>query len=357
LISSQKLAVDGIFGSFTHQSVLQYQRGVSIAADGIVGKRTWYHLLKGDKVTIPQTFVPGQHAASGSVVAPKGRTVIQALRVASPTVPADSIWEWPLDRKLIAVVERVPKRLPRRARDEFLGLLHLESLALSLAIIAGFCLLSGGTALVLGAIVLGLDVMLSLIGAVLTAAYAATEQELDEAADQLAHIVLAIGVAVFIKSVGEVVKSVKGAGKVVAEPPPESAPVTTAPERGPEPRQRIVEETDARVKSEGVGAKEASAPKGVSQPTVTDPKLQNLVNDLYKGAKTDSPIGTGSTADAIREELATGQKVGGRFHTQKGQEYARALQKWIEKNPNASTADKTAAQQMLNDLLSALEGK
>ncbi len=98
------------------------------------------------------------------------------------------------------------------------------------------------------------------------------------------------------------------------------------------------------------------AARGVTPPTVADPKLNDLVNDLYKGAKTKSPIGTGSTADAIRHELATGQAVGGQFHTQKGQEYARALEKWLSKNPGGSAGDRAAAQSILDDLRSALGG-
>jgi len=109
------------------------------------------------------------------------------------------------------------------------------------------------------------------------------------------------------------------------------------------------------------GAPLATAPSkastGVTRPTVSDPKLNNLVNDLYKGAKTKHPIGTGSTADAIRHEAATGQAVGGKFHTQKGTEYARALENWLGKNPGASSADRTAAQSILDDLRSALGGK
>jgi hypothetical protein len=97
--------------------------------------------------------------------------------------------------------------------------------------------------------------------------------------------------------------------------------------------------------------------QGVPKPTVDNPKLNNLVNDLYKGAKTDNPIGTGSTADAIRHEQKTGQPVGGKFHTQKGEEYARALEKWLEKNPNASESDRAAARAMLDDLQGALEGR
>ena len=50
-------------------------------------------------------------------------------------------------------------------------------------------------------------------------------------------------------------------------------------------------------------------------PKVTNPKLANLVNDLYKGARGPNTIGTGSTADAIRNELATGLPTHGVFHS------------------------------------------
>jgi hypothetical protein len=98
------------------------------------------------------------------------------------------------------------------------------------------------------------------------------------------------------------------------------------------------------------------APKGVSKPSITDPKLNNIVEDLYKGTKVPNRIGTGSTADAIRNELKTGQPTYGRFHSQKGREYVRALEKWLCNNPNASAADRAAAQQMLDDLRAALGG-
>lgn len=96
--------------------------------------------------------------------------------------------------------------------------------------------------------------------------------------------------------------------------------------------------------------------RGLPRPTVSDPKLKNLVRDLYKGANAKKPVGTGSTADAIREELLTGKPVGGTFHTQKGQQYSRALEKWLSKNPGASESDRDAARSILDDLRSALEG-
>jgi len=59
-----------------------------------------------------------------------------------------------------------------------------------------------------------------------------------------------------------------------------------------------------------------SAPKA-AVPQVTNPKLRNYVDNLYKGAKGPNPIGTGSTAAAVRNELLTGLPTHGRFHSQK----------------------------------------
>lgn len=92
-------------------------------------------------------------------------------------------------------------------------------------------------------------------------------------------------------------------------------------------------------------------------PNVRDPKLRNLVNDLYKGAKGPYPIGTGSTADAIRHERATGQPTYGTFHSQKGMQYIKALDNWLRKNLGASAYDRLVAESLKRDLQSALEGE
>jgi filamentous hemagglutinin len=90
------------------------------------------------------------------------------------------------------------------------------------------------------------------------------------------------------------------------------------------------------------------------KPIVTDTKLSGLMDDLYRdGAK----IGTGSTADAVRYETATGTPVGNVFHSQKAQDYSVALQKWLEANPTASFSDRSAAQNVLRDLQNSLKGK
>lgn len=104
-----------------------------------------------------------------------------------------------------------------------------------------------------------------------------------------------------------------------------------------------------------VGIGYLQTPLGVAKPNVADPKLQSLVNQLYRqGAK----VGTGSTADAIRHELATGGLVGGKGHLQKGVDYAKALWKWISNNSStASKQDVDAAKSVLRDLFNAFWGK
>ncbi|MEK6747634.1 MAG: RHS repeat-associated core domain-containing protein [Pseudomonadota bacterium] len=116
--------------------------------------------------------------------------------------------------------------------------------------------------------------------------------------------------------------------------------------------------TGRGVEAVAVAEREAMAvldvAKGLPTPTVSDPKLGNLVSDLYKGAKGQNPIGTGSTADAIRNELATGLPTHGTFHSQKGEQYTNALNNWLRKNPDASYHDRLVAESLKRDLQNAL---
>lgn len=213
---SPALVIDSRFGAETSAAVQQYQRGVGLSADGIVGGDTWARLMKGDEV----------HLMGAPALARKPR------RLAAPVATPDSIWEWPLDKKLLAVLEKVPSRLPGRVRAEFLGMLNLQSLALTLAIIAGFCILSGGTALILGAVMLGVDATMSLAAAVQIASLASSRAELDEAADELAHVVIAVGVVAFIHGVGKLAKGPSRGAPPEPRPPaePKAKPAPRAAE-------------------------------------------------------------------------------------------------------------------------------
>ena len=82
----------------------------------------------------------------------------------------------------------------------------------------------------------------------------------------------------------------------------------------------------------------------------------NIIDNLYKGAKAPNPIGSGSTADAVLNELTTGLPTKGRWHFQKARESITALTKWLRKNWNASNYDRLVAESVKRDLDSALNG-
>lgn len=125
----------------------------------------------------------------------------------------------------------------------------------------------------------------------------------------------------------------------------------THPERGSTPAgshlgQKASDVTVAAERSSGV----------LWTPKVASPKLQNIITDLYKGTTNPNRIGTGTTADAIRSEFASGEATAGKMHFTKGQEYSRALENWLRKNPHSPDGDRLVAQSLLNDLRAALQG-
>lgn len=75
-----------------------------------------------------------------------------------------------------------------------------------------------------------------------------------------------------------------------------------------------------------------------------DPKLRNIINDLYRVA---AKIGSGSSADAFRAEGS---------HAQKLADSIRGLQS-VLKNPNLSQSDREIANYLINDMKNALSGK
>jgi len=65
-------------------------------------------------------------------------------------------------------------------------------------------------------------------------------------------------------------------------------------------------------------------------------------------------LGPIQAADAIRSELATGRPVARHFHSIRGRETIRALNKWLARNPDASANNIAGARAVLQDLISAL---
>lgn len=91
----------------------------------------------------------------------------------------------------------------------------------------------------------------------------------------------------------------------------------------------------------------------MSKPAVSDPNLAHIIDPLYRA---NASVGSGSAAAAVRQELATGLAVGGRFHSQKAADSIKALEKWLDKNPTARPGDIAAAQNVIRDMTNALRG-
>ncbi len=83
---------------------------------------------------------------------------------------------------------------------------------------------------------------------------------------------------------------------------------------------------------------------------VTNSKLRNFLTMFNR---TGTGVGTGSTADAIREEIKTGVAVGGKFHFTKGMEMRNGLLNLL-RSGKLSASDQAVAKQVLTDIQDAL---
>jgi hypothetical protein len=86
---------------------------------------------------------------------------------------------------------------------------------------------------------------------------------------------------------------------------------------------------------------------------VSNPKLKNTIKEMYRpGAK----VGDGGLADAIRYEIKTGKRVGGKSHIQKGTERLRNLERIFELE-TLTKHERRIAEDLIKDLKRALGGK
>ena len=109
--------------------------------------------------------------------------------------------------------------------------------------------------------------------------------------------------------------------------------------------------------SSGSGSVAAdSAADVLATPQVASPKLQNIVNDLYKGTTNPGRVGNGTTMDAIANELETGLPTAGKFHSIKGQDSLNGLNNWLGRNPSAPYQDRLVAQSLADELSALLGG-
>ena len=92
------------------------------------------------------------------------------------------------------------------------------------------------------------------------------------------------------------------------------------------------------------------------KPNVSNEKLKNIINDLYKGQGGLHTIGNGTTMDAVRNELQTGLPTNGKFHTQKLNDYLNALQRRLGAG-DLDDYDKSVVNSLIEDINKALSGK
>lgn len=259
-----QLAVDGTFGPLTHQAVLQYQQGVSIAVDGIVGKQTWYRLLAGDKASVLASVLRTQPVVSGPGAAPQSPTVVPPPKIVPLPTAAVGIWEWPLADKFAEALRRTGSKLPGSMRHEFEALLSPTSLGImvgTLVVWAGSHAFGVGEVvdvvlLVGGAFFLGMavfDVAGELGDFLVVTSTAVDERDLDEAASHLARAIAIMGVAAFIALLAKVARGKGGKGGA-AKTPAEPVRAEVQPSRKvvrpeprsvepPTPKQRVLNKT------------------------------------------------------------------------------------------------------------------
>lgn len=93
------------------------------------------------------------------------------------------------------------------------------------------------------------------------------------------------------------------------------------------------------------------------KPVVSDAKLKNIVDDMYKGVNNANRTGDGTTADAVRNELQTLEPTEGKWHLTKAVDYQRGLVKWLNDRNNTNPADRAVAIRELRNLMDALAGR
>lgn len=89
------------------------------------------------------------------------------------------------------------------------------------------------------------------------------------------------------------------------------------------------------------------------RPDVEDTNLKHFIDHLFRGVDNPRRIGDGTTMDAIRNELLTGEATHGRGHIQKGRDMHRGLDKWLRHNPHASESDRQLARSLIEELKEA----
>lgn len=94
LVPAPSLVIDGSYGPVTAKAVATYQAALGLVVDGIVGKETWFHLLKGvEGRTTDRTAMMVEVSRS----APPQATGALRSPLAAVSTPALPVHEWTME--------------------------------------------------------------------------------------------------------------------------------------------------------------------------------------------------------------------------------------------------------------------
>lgn len=161
----------------------------------------------------------------------------------------------------------------------------------------------------------------------------------------------AIGIAVAGIAGGLGVAARAAGGAVLKHVLPESRPSSAERAGPPMPNGNSAPSAANRVEFENYTD---ALRRSMNRPATANPKLSGIMDEMYRP---NAKVGSGSTAAAVCFESATGQPIGGKWHTQKAEEGVIRLQRWLQNNPTASSSDRAAAENVVRDLQNALAGK
>ena len=237
LVPAPSLVIDGTYGPVTAKAVATYQAALRLLVDGIVGKETWFHLLKG--VEGRSSDSPAVMARAPRMASPYGTGALRSPleAVSTPVLP---VHEWTMEQRFSEVLRRTTPLLPQHMRREFAVLLSPMTLSIiggTLVVWAGAHAFGVGQVvdvvlLVGGLAMLGLavfDVASYLGNFLVLTATADGDQDLQEAAENLARAIALIGVAAFLALLAKVARPALGSGRKGRAPAPEVAPPPHSP--------------------------------------------------------------------------------------------------------------------------------
>jgi hypothetical protein len=84
-------------------------------------------------------------------------------------------------------------------------------------------------------------------------------------------------------------------------------------------------------------------------------RLRNIVDQLWKGSTNPDRVGDGTTMDAARWEIRSGQLTHGHDHIAKSRDMLNGLDKWLRANEKTATpADVRWARRLQAELVEIL---